>query len=75
MARGSGGPAPVGPVLAELERLYPGARTELDHEHTAEYHFSDIVIMRKQVECHLLRLWYVCLLRAVPQLRSPRLRQ
>lgn len=32
MARGSRAPAPVAPVLAELARLYPGARTELDHE-------------------------------------------
>ena len=67
-------------VLAQLD---PGCkyvfsaatRTGLDYEHTTEYHFSDTVVVRKQVKCRLLRLWYVCLPRVVPQLHSPRLRQ
>ena len=55
--------------------LGAAARTGLDDEHTTQYHFLHTAIIRKQVKCRLLRLWYVCLSHAVPQFRSPRLRQ
>ena len=43
--------------------LSAAARPQLDDEHTTQYHLSDTFIIRKQVKCRLLRLWYVCLSR------------